>query len=189
MTNDILRFRGVELIPLQRADDIREIYMEIMRDLPSRLRLAPEWVSFEDAEDSTWTKEVFAIAYRGAMIGYVRVHIDRWARIGTIAGLGILPTFQRKGAGVLAGIIAARYLFEVMGCGKIESQCFEFNDASRRIQDRYLTLEGRRRAAIYIHGRCWDVLRYGMMWEEYDALAGQFFQNTECDDAPRVRRP
>ncbi len=110
----------------------------------------------------------------GELVGTLNTHTCN-PRNGTFSyGLGILPTYQRKGYASDAIKLIIRYFFNERRYHKVNATVYSFNEPSIHLHERLgFQLEGRLRNMIYTDGQLHDELIYGMTLEEYNAKHGK----------------
>ena len=84
-------------------------------------------------------------------------------------GMGIAKLSNRgKGYGQQALALILHYGFGYVGMERITANTLEMNQGARCALERMgFTLEGRERKAVYLNGKRWDRLNYGILKEEY----------------------
>jgi len=174
----------VRLRPL-RPDDAEQIYADTL-DSPARqvLQLGIELPSSVEAQRASLEKyadckdvdgvRVMAIeTHDGRYVGGISIH-SRNRKNGTF-GLGMIisPRQRGKGYGLDAGRILLRYMFHERRYQKCNSACVESNEASIAFHRRAgFVEEGRRRRHLYLNGRFYDDILFGLTREEFDQGLG-----------------
>lgn len=84
-------------------------------------------------------------------------------------GMGIAKIANRgKGYGQQALDLILHYGFDYVGMERITANTLEMNHGAQCALERLgFTLEGRERKAVYLNGKRWDRLNYGILKEEY----------------------
>lgn len=82
----------------------------------------------------------------------------------------ILPEYQGEGYGREAVSLLLEYGFEELRLNRVAADCLATNDASRGLLESLgFSSEGRFREATFQHGSHVDVLRYGLLADEWRA--------------------
>lgn len=107
----------------------------------------------------------------GTLVG----SINSWdvdQRNGTLQyGIAVRREYQGRGYASEAVKLFLRFFFRELRYQKVNASIYEFNDASRILQERLgFQLEARLRQVIYTAGRHWDEYVYGLTAEEFDQL-------------------
>ncbi|GJQ61916.1 MAG: N-acetyltransferase [Melioribacteraceae bacterium] len=114
------------------------------------------------------TEITFRIELNNELIGEVRLRNLRWYNRKAEISVVISPKVQGKGYGRDAITAAARYAFERMNLHRLEAEVIEYNKASRLLLEELgFSSEGRLREAKFSSGKYFDIIRYGMLAEEY----------------------
>ncbi|MHB9031418.1 MAG: GNAT family N-acetyltransferase [Anaerolineae bacterium] len=139
---------------------------------PYAPEMAEHWISihlghYRRGELATWAA---APADDPALIGAVTLHFDTpHNRAEASYWLGLPYWGQGYAAEAVAG--ALRYAFERRGLQKVTASVFADNQRSVRVMEKLgFTLEGRQRRQIYKWDVFHDLLRYGLLREEFTAL-------------------
>lgn len=108
------------------------------------------------------------------LIGVISSHHTD-PRNGTFKyGVAIRPEYQRKGYASEALILLMRYFFHELRYQKCESDVYEWNTSSMRLQEKLgFTQEGRIRRSIYTRGQYYDRYIYGITVEEFNERYAQ----------------
>jgi RimJ/RimL family protein N-acetyltransferase len=106
----------------------------------------------------------------GVHVGSVAAHdCDRRTGIFEL-GIAIRPEHQRKGYAREAIALLLRYYFHELRYQKVTAYIVDINQPSLRLFERLgFQQEGRLRRLVYISGRHYDYIAYGMTIEEFDA--------------------
>jgi RimJ/RimL family protein N-acetyltransferase len=115
-----------------------------------------------EANETSTTKAIGSIGFhnldtknRAAVFGIAIGEKDYWS----------------QGYGTEAAELLIKYGFEQMNLYRIASEVYSFNERSQKM---HLKLgfkeEGRRRNAIFINGKYWDVVEYGLLESEWREL-------------------
>lgn len=115
----------------------------------------------------------------GTVIGDVALQdIDRKNRKCSL-GMGIAKIENRaNGYGREAAKLMLDYGFGYLGMERITANTLEMNVGAQRVLECCgFTLEGRERRAVYLNGKKYDRLCYGILAEEYAELVGSLSRN------------
>lgn len=147
---DLMRYSGQRLRRHDRASSLA--YLASFRGTANHF-----WAVLRRSDD----------LYVGTMTAYVDAH-DRVADIGILIGH---PDARGTGLGREAWGVAMRYLFESEGLRKLTGGTSALNLPMLMIFEHWrMTLEGRRREQQLIDGRPADVLLFGILRSEWEAL-------------------
>jgi RimJ/RimL family protein N-acetyltransferase len=107
---------------------------------------------------------------KGRLVGDIQLSNVDWANRTAELGLGIARAADRgRGYGRDAARTLIRYAFEYLDLVRLAAAVVEYNATARAGLERGgFVEEGRDREAIYVDGRRWDRLRYGLLRHEYD---------------------
>ncbi len=170
----------VRLRPL-RADDAEQCFIDSL-DSPSRQvlqlgielpRSVEKWREFLTAYADCRDVDgiiIFAVDdLDGNNVGGISLH-TRNRKNGTFSfGLDIIRPQWRKGYGVDAARILFRYAFWERRYQKCNSSCVEGNDSTIALHRKLgFRDEGRRRRHLFLNGRYYDDLLFGLTREEFD---------------------
>jgi RimJ/RimL family protein N-acetyltransferase len=140
---------------------------------PQSREAVKRWAAEESLRLPTDDRARFVIENtEGEAVGDVTVHgTDR--RVGTFSyGITVRREHRRRGYASEAIALVLRYFFQELRYQKATVRVFDFNEASIRLHERLgFTLEGRLRRMTYGNGRYADELVFGLLAEEFEALA------------------
>jgi RimJ/RimL family protein N-acetyltransferase len=112
---------------------------------------------------------VFRIEHENKLIGEIGFRTIKWFNRKAEITLFISPEDQGKGHGKQALLMLMKFAFEKMNLVRLEAEVIDYNDKAKSLFEKVgFILEGRLRAAKYNNGNYYDVLRYGMLKDEYD---------------------
>lgn len=126
--------------------------------------------SFDDLED--WLERDSAITMgifrEGEPIGYIGLYQgDKQSQTEEIYAY-LLDEETGNGYGPEAVEAFMRYAFEQLHVHKIYGRCYADNEPSKKMMERLgMTQEGRFREEYYARGQYRDLLRYGVLREEF----------------------
>ena len=108
------------------------------------------------------------------MVGFIRLDHIEWNNGGSHMTLGIGdPNDRGRGYGTQALRLILRYAFAELNLYRVTADTFEYNErALRFLQRAGFTAEVRRRQAVHRDGRRWDVIKLGLLREEWEQLFG-----------------
>jgi RimJ/RimL family protein N-acetyltransferase len=119
--------------------------------------------------EGTPTEIAFKIEREGKTIGELKMKNFRWFNRKAELALIILPEEQGKGYGTDALKTIIEYAFNDMNLHRLEGEVIEYNDVSKKVLETLgFKPEGRLREAKYSKGKYWDILRYGLLKNEYE---------------------
>ena len=112
---------------------------------------------------------VFRIEAGSNLIGEARLTNIKWLNRKSELSLALSPAYYRKGYGSMALNLLIRFAFDTMNFHRLEAEIVEENTASLTLfRKAGFIMEGRLREAKYINGKYQDILRYGLLREEYN---------------------
>ncbi len=119
--------------------------------------------------EETPTEIVFKIEREGKTIGELTMKNLRWFNRKAELGIIIFPQEQGKGYATDALRTVINYAFKDMNLHRLEAEVIEYNEASKKMIEKLgFKEEGRLREAKYSKGKYWDILRYGLLKDEYE---------------------
>jgi len=180
-----LQGKKVFLSALER-DDCRKIWQETEFDFENppdyfivgaSVEKADEWYSdIQRKQGNTQIRlGIFLPSEDGAtLIGDIALLDINWQDRACTLGYGLTKIeYRNKGYTTDAAITILRYGFCHLGFERISATTLEHNIGSQRVLEKCgFTLEGRERKAVYIAGRRYDRLMYGMLADEFIKLHG-----------------
>ncbi len=103
------------------------------------------------------------------LIGDMAIHVEEpESRCGWLAITLGNPEFRNKGYGTDAVRTLCRFGFQMMNLQRLELEVLAENERAVRAYEKVGFLhEGRRRRAVYTHGRYLDLIVMGMLAEEF----------------------
>lgn len=164
--------------PLELADEplIRQfindpqVWYTLSHRLPANEQREREWLERQGTSDKDI---IFGIVVREGdrLIGSCGLHaIDQISRSAVFGIMVGDLEMQNQGYGTEAVRLTLKLGFEEYNLNRIELQVYEFNGRAMRCYEKAgYVLEGRRRQAMYRHGRYHDVLVYSVLRQEYFA--------------------
>jgi RimJ/RimL family protein N-acetyltransferase len=130
-----------------------------------------EWIEKQGKEPGDYH---FGVARRDADVLIGTVGLFGATHHARKAGLGICIgpiDAQNHGFGTEAVQLALRFAFEELNLNRVELSVFDFNERAQHVYGKAgFVLEGRLREASYRMGAYRDVLRYGILRREWQAL-------------------
>jgi RimJ/RimL family protein N-acetyltransferase len=160
-----------ELVLKTLSHDHPEI-TKIAEDAAVSKFLTEKWLYPEPMPDSI----IFGIESGNEIIGEVALKNIRWYNRKAELSLFLKLEFQGKkiGTEVLKRIM--KYAFNTLNFYRLEAEVIDYNEISRKLVEKLsFTLEGRLRQARYFDGKYYDILRYGILKNEF----GKFLENNE----------
>jgi RimJ/RimL family protein N-acetyltransferase len=105
------------------------------------------------------------------VVGFVNVEDAHYRR--PELGYGVVGECQGEGYGREAVSLAVDYAFRTYAHPAVGAGAFAFNDASRSLLEALgFREEGRTRREMYVDGEYRDMVRYGLLREEWEARDG-----------------
>ncbi len=118
--------------------------------------------------ESTPTEMVFRIEHGEDLVGEIRFKSLRWFNRKAELSIIIKKEFQKKGFGKSALKMIVDYAFNKMNLHRLEAEVIENNSPSIKLVEQLgFKLEGKLREAKYTEGGYVDILRYGILKNEY----------------------
>ncbi len=147
--------------------------MRVVSDAPMR-PLSPALIKkkYEEAEkDKAGNRFHFAIRAKldDRLVGFVRLEHIEWNNGGGALTLGLGdPNDWGRGYGREALALILRYAFAELNLYRLSATAVEYNARVQRLLERAgFQLEVRRRQAVHRDGQRWDVLKYGLLRDEW----------------------
>lgn len=110
----------------------------------------------------------FRIENENVLIGEIALKTIKWYNHKAEISIAIKKEFQGKGFGSDALFSMIKFCFERMNLHRLEAEVIEFNKESINLIEKLgFKLEGRLREAKYSKDRYYDVLRYGLLRNEW----------------------
>jgi RimJ/RimL family protein N-acetyltransferase len=171
------------------AEYLRLLSSDLARPL-SAARMKKKYEELEKAIDESGNQFHFAIRLRepereaggeatkrgklGRMLGFVYIHWISWNGGTANISLGIGdPADRRKGYGSEALKMALRYAFAELNLHRLDAVIPEYNQSAIRLFERAgFILEARQRQAIARYGQRWDLLRFGILRDDWEQKLG-----------------
>ena len=152
-------------------------YMRLLSDAPMR-PLSPVLIKkkYEEAEkEKAHNRFHFAIRAKAddRLVGFVKLENIEWNNGGGRVTLGIGdPNDRGRGYGAEALKLLLRYAFAELNLHRVTADTFEYNEGALRFLERAgFVTEVRRRQAVHRDGRRWDVIKLGLLREEWERHA------------------
>ena len=113
----------------------------------------------------------FVICDAEEVIGQVSFKSIRWFNRKAELSLFIKPGHQGKKLGQKILDTMMGYAFGKLNFYRLEAEVIEYNKKALKLVEKLgFTMEGRLRQAKYSEGKYYDILRYGILKHEFDAL-------------------
>lgn len=158
---------AVELRLSSDADQLKALMDELANDFEARANLSPVFFSFETTKGDTWPGEHWLIQVRGETVGFIYADFAR-AENKVSLEIAVNKAHRDKGAGAKAALLMLRYLFDVLGIRKLETDCHGFNLRAQKMYAAFLIPEGVRRASTFWAGRYWDRHLFGLTKADFE---------------------
>ncbi len=124
-------------------------------------------VSYYPADMPTEMK--FKIEKDGKVIGSIVFSRIRWFNRKSEISIILKKEFQGKGYGKKSLKAAMDFAFNKMNLHRLEAEVYEFNNVSiKLIESLGFKKEGILREAQYSKGKYWDIIRYGILRNEFE---------------------
>lgn len=112
---------------------------------------------------------VFRIEHEDRLVGEIGFRTIKWFNRKAEISIWISPEYQGKGYSKQALLMLMKFAFRKMNLYRLEAEVIDYNDKGKSLFEKVgFVLEGRLREAKYNDGKYYDVLRYGMLKNEYD---------------------
>jgi RimJ/RimL family protein N-acetyltransferase len=172
------------------AEYLRLLGPGMARPLPAA-RMKKRYEDLEKAIDESRNQFHFAIRLRepereegedagkpgkmGRMLGFVHINWISWNSGTANLSLGIGdPADRRKGYGSEALRMALRYVFAELNLHRLDAVVPAYNQTAQRLFERAgFVLEARHRQALARYGQRWDLLRFGILRDEWEQNLSQ----------------
>jgi RimJ/RimL family protein N-acetyltransferase len=149
-------------------------YMRLLSADPAR-PLSPHQIKkkyeAEEKDENASRRFHFAIRTKvdDRLVGFVRLEHIEWTHGTGLMWLGIGDSSDRgHGYGAEALKLLLRYAFAELNLYRLAADVIECNERAQRFLGRAgFTVEVRRRQAIHRDGRRWDVIKLGLLREEW----------------------
>ena len=133
---------------------------------------ADKW--FEDMQTKQGREQVYLGVFTrdGHLIGDIQLANINWQQRTATMGLSIACRQDRgKGYGSDAARVLLRYAFEHLDLYRVSAATSACNVAGQRSLEKCgFIREGCERRAVYVAGRRWDRLTYGLLREDYEKM-------------------
>jgi len=131
---------------------------------------ADKW--FEEIEAKQGREQIYlgVFTQTGEPVGDIQLAHINWRDRAAAIGLSIARLADRKqGYGTDATMTLLRFGFEHLDLYRVTAAIVEYNRGAQRILHKCgFVQEGRERQAIYIGGRRWDRLLFGLLRAEFE---------------------
>jgi RimJ/RimL family protein N-acetyltransferase/enamine deaminase RidA (YjgF/YER057c/UK114 family) len=157
----------------QEATDTQGIrLMNLGVELPASPEMAQAWTEkYADCKDTDGFIIYSIETLAGELVGGITLH-SRDDKNGKFSfGVRIYRPHRQRGYAEEAVRILLRYGFHERRYQKANSACLEINEESIRLHRKLgFTEEGRRRRSVYMDGRYYDDILFGLTREEFDEM-------------------
>ncbi len=154
-------------IKLKQSDEVMDGILQIARSPEIAPFLTEKWMYPRPMPESM----EFIIYDAEEVIGQVSFKSIRWFNRKAELSLFIKPEYQGRkiGQNILEAMMG--YAFSKLNFYRLEAEVIEYNKkALKLVENLGFTMEGRLRQAKYSEGKYYDILRYGILKHEFDAL-------------------
>lgn len=115
---------------------------------------------------------VFRLEHNAKLIGEFSFKTIKWLNRKAEVSILLLPEYHRKGIGNKVLNRMLQFAFNTLNFYRLEAEIIEGNQASIKLFEKMgFVKEGVLRKAKYIDGQYFDILRLGLLKDEYDAIA------------------
>lgn len=154
-----------ENFQLKTSDESDESIRRITEIPEVAKNLTERWMYPSGMPDSI----VFAIHFENRVAGSCALKTIRWFNRKAELSLFLDPDFQKKGIGSKALLALMKHAFFSMNFYRLEAEIIEFNQAALSLVRKLdFIKEGRLRQAKYFDGKYYDILRFGMLRNEFE---------------------
>lgn len=154
---------NIKIVSVDETDDQFDSLFDDIEDLynMSETRLYPEGLPLE---------MTLKIIKDDEVVGQIKLSRIRWYNRKAEISLAVKKNYQKNGIGREALSLILNYAFNKMNLHRVEAEVIENNKPSLNLIKKFHFIEeGRLREAKYSNGKYWDILRYGLLKEEYRA--------------------
>lgn len=110
----------------------------------------------------------FLIEKEDQPIGMVALQNIKWYNRKAEITIVIVPKFQKRGFGTQALSFIMEFAFHQLNFHRLEAEVYDYNQGSIRLLEKLgFTKEGVLREAKYADGKYHDIIRYGILKDEY----------------------
>lgn len=179
LTGKQVRLRAIEPGDAERAYrwiNDREVTRYLMARYPISMVGEERWVEENAGKENGFQNDVrLAIETAdGVHIGFTGLHRvrpeDRCAELGIMIGD---KSYWSNGYGTDAIVTLLRFAFHQMNLHRVSLGVFPYNQRGVACYRKCgFVEEGRHRDEVYRDGRYWDVIRMGILRDEFEALHG-----------------
>lgn len=154
-------------ISLFQVDDKPELFSEIAR-IPSIARNLTEKWSYPSSMPDTM---VFAVEEDEQVIGQAALKSIRWFNRKAELSLFLRPESQGRKLGREALVTLMHHAFFQLNLYRLEAEVIDYNEPAMHLVEKLgFVQEGRLRQARYFNGKYYDILRYGILKPEFEAI-------------------
>jgi RimJ/RimL family protein N-acetyltransferase len=173
---DKVRLRAMQIEDVHKklreyTDSEARAWLQLGMDLPpvSREAYVEMIKPYLDFKEKSPVLSFSIESLDGEYVGWINLH-SKSERRGTFGfGISIFREYRRKGYAEEAVRILLRYCFYELRMQKCNSACIEINEGSIRLHQKIgFQQEGRIRQNIYLNGKFYDDLLWGLLREEFD---------------------
>ncbi len=113
----------------------------------------------------------FRIEEGESLVGEAALKAIKWFNHKAEISIFITPDSQRKGTGKEALTQLMTFAFHTMNLYRLEAEVVDYNEPAKALFEKSgFTKEGRLRSAKFFQGKYYDILRYGILRDEFEAL-------------------
>ncbi len=141
-------------------------------DLMKVIEDSEDWNNLSETKlypENMPTEMTFSIEAEGETIGEIVFSRMRWFNRKSEITIIIKKDFRDKGYGKESLKAAMDFAFKKMNLHRLEAEVYEFNHASIKLMESLgFKKEGVLREAQFSNGRYWDIIRYGILRNEFN---------------------
>ncbi len=117
---------------------------------------------------------VFRIEEGERLVGEAALKTIKWFNHKAEISIFIIPDCQRKGIGKAALTHLMEFAFHTMNLYRLEAEVVDYNEPAKKLFEKLgFVVEGRLRSAKFFQGKYYDIIRYGILREEFKEVISE----------------